>query len=59
MQKFIRHFGSGGYGTVTVQECLIKHPMHTLETGLHAEVGAKALQTFYGQRIAIGQNDLP
>ena len=30
--------------------------MHSLETRLHTEVGAKALQTFHGERVAVGHD---
>ena len=47
-----------GSRAVALEEGVVKHPMHALETRFHAEIGAQALQTFHGERIAIRQCDI-
>ena len=54
-QKFVRQRRSVTHGAVAVEEGVVKNPVDALEAGFHAEVAAKALEPFDGERVAVRQ----
>ena len=54
-QEFVGQRRSVTHGAVAVEEGVVENPVDALEAGFHAEVAAKALEPFDGERVAVRQ----